>query len=96
MKNHLESAGKSLKSASSNISIIFLVNVATTILLVIINFMEGPVGTKFLFLGIVGLVSLILNIVQFFLFIGNIDNSGDHLIKVSKMIEIKPPLKVND
>lgn len=96
MENYLKSAGKSLKSASTNLGTLFIINIVTTILLVGINFMESKLGTKMLFLGIVGLVSIILNVVQFFIFMGNLDSAGDYLISVSKTIETKPSVNISD
>lgn len=90
MENHLESAGNSLKSSASNLTTLVSIGIGTTICLGVILLMEGKTEGKLLLAGIVGLISMIMCIFQYFVFIRNLKDAGNYLIQVSKNIEIKP------
>jgi hypothetical protein len=97
MENYLESAGKSLKSAASDLtSIMFISLGTTTILLVITNFMNITVVSRLILFGLLGFAASIIILVHYISFVKNLRDTGNSLIMISNRIDIKSSVKVPD
>jgi hypothetical protein len=96
MENYLESAGKSLKSAASDLTSIMFISLGTTILLVITNFMSIPVVSRLILTGLLGLAVSIIILVHYISFVKNLRDTGNSLIMISNRIDIKSSVKVPD
>jgi uncharacterized protein YacL len=90
MSNHLESAGKSLKSSASNLTTIFIITLISIVLAIIVSIMTSiDLETKnFLLIGI-GILVLIINLILHFSFIGDLRDTGNSLILLSESVELK-------
>ena len=95
MSNHLESAGKSLKSSASNLTTIFIITLISIVLAIIVSIMTSidPETKKFLLIGI-GILVLITILSSHLSFIGNLRDTGNSLILLSESVELKSSEKI--
>lgn len=97
MENYLESAGKSLKIAASELSTVMYISLGTTAILIITSLVTIlTIMERLVVFGTVGILSSMLILTHYFSMVKNLRDSGNNLIMMSNRIEIKSSVKVPD